>query len=205
MTYIYVKQNLSFMPSASQALLKAFLESLYKGEYADYCVEVFGFTRVDGEALRVAGDAILSLNVTGTPFTFESEEDTLPIDGQGDYIISGKRSSAVEVEFDRLDVSNQQVEQRVRELETRLTQALEVLNLMEQNNAGIGGGGETSSSSSNNQAAAFTDEETKDAEIAAALALSIISIIFSAVIGLGLLCRHFAGGHENKRDLESPH
>jgi hypothetical protein len=196
MTYIYVKQDLRFLDDPqSQALLKAFLQSLYDDDFVQQCVDAYEFAKVDSVAFDLAQNAIASLQVNDAAieFTFESEDDTMLVDGQDRYVISAKRQSAAEVEFDRLAVTNQDLEERLVDLELRLMQATSVLNAMESSNGG--------SSTFSGTAA----EEGQDAEIAAALALSIISIIFCVVIGLGLLCRFCTGSHsDNKSDVENP-
>jgi len=117
MTYVYVRQDLSFLENPQeQALLKAFLQSLYDDSYVQQCVDVYGFSKVDGSALQIAQDAIDSLILNATATEFQFEESTQLSTATGDYWISAKRSSASEVEIDALTVANQALAEEVAEL-----------------------------------------------------------------------------------------
>lgn len=131
MTYVYVRQDLSFMGNPQeQALLKAFLQTLYDDSFVQQCVDAYEFSKVDGAAKRIAMDAIDALIVNASSTPFEFEEATLLNTAQGDYFISAKRKSASEVEIDVLTSANSQLKADITELTRLMGQTnQQVLNL----------------------------------------------------------------------------
>ncbi|CAB9526249.1 Phosphate-binding protein PstS [Seminavis robusta] len=141
LTYIYVRQDLtSFLDNPQdQALLKAFLEALYRDDYVEQCVENYAFVKVDGAALRLANDAIDSLimDPSATPFTFETFTDL--VDGMGDYVFSIKRKSGTEVEIEALTRADDHLLEllerqnaRIALLESMLEETVAAINKKEQ-------------------------------------------------------------------------
>ena len=92
MSYIYVRKDISSVVESkdSQALLKAFLLSLYDGEYISECSE-FGFSPAPSNVAETAKAAInsLELNADAPTFIFEGDSTQLFF-GQGPYVISNK-------------------------------------------------------------------------------------------------------------------
>ena len=127
MTYIYVRKDITYIENPiEQGLLKAFLQSLYMGEYIQQCEEDYEFSRVDGPALQLAMDGINSLITSpGTPtFVFETSS-TQEIVGASNYTISTKRNSIADVERGFLVAELKQLEEEV----TYLRESLERSNL----------------------------------------------------------------------------
>ena len=204
MTYIYVRQDLSFIQSPQeQALLKAFLQALFDDSYVQPCVDAYEFAKVTGKALQIAQEAINSLQINSSAIPFEFEEDTMLQDGAGDYFISAKRESAVEVELDLLIAQNDALRTQVSELQSLLQQTM-----IEVGNMG-GKISTTTSSASSAGAPTLTSElevllkdamdtnDKQDGDIAAALAMSIISIVLSLVVLAMLVFRSCAGSHQD--------
>lgn len=165
MTYIYVRQDLSFIPvPQEQALLKAFLETLYDDSYVEKCVEAYEFAKVDGAAFALAQTAIDSLLIDASATPFEFEADTQKQVGAGDYFISSKRKSASEVEIDSLTTENALLAARVTELERLMQQTMV----------------EVSKVASNGNNRGLDDDQPtsgiKHVKIVAASAMSIIAI-----------------------------
>lgn len=92
MSYIYVRKDISSIVENkdSQALLKAFLLSLYDDEYISECSE-YGFSPAPTNVAETAKAAINSLEVNDDAPTFIFEGDsTQRFFGQGPYVISNK-------------------------------------------------------------------------------------------------------------------
>ena len=101
LTYIYVRQDLTYLSGPSAHLLKAFLTALYMPEYNEVCAEEFGFVPVTGELKEKAEAAIQGLTTSGgTDWYFELSTEVGT--GQGDYVFSVKRDSYSEIEQDQL-------------------------------------------------------------------------------------------------------
>ena len=202
MTYVYVRQDLSFMSNIQeQALLKAFLQTLYDDEYVQQCVDAYEFAKVDGAALKIALDAIDALQVDANATQFQFELDTEENVAQGDYYISAKRRSATEVDIDVLTSANAALDAQVTELTRLLTQTREQV-------AQLASSASSTSATTGNeafeiegnaaQAVDFDNSEKddkQDGEIAAALAMSVISIILSGIILIMLCYQKFCGTH----------
>ena len=204
MTYVYVRQDLSFMSNPQeQALLKAFLQTLYDDSFVQQCVDAYEFSKVDGSALQIAMDAIDALQVDSNATLFQFEEGTMLNEGQGDYFISAKRSSAFEVEIDVLTSANSALTAQVTEMSRLLAQTRSQVAALAENAASTGStstGDEAFEIEGNAAEAADFDNSDKDdkqdGEIAAALAISIISIILSAIILVMLCHQKFCGTHQ---------
>ncbi|CAB9498435.1 binding protein PstS 3 [Seminavis robusta] len=200
MTYVYVRQDLRFIETPQeQALLKAFLQSLYDDSYVQQCVDAYEFSKVDGRALNISLAAIdsLILNETAEPFVFE--QDTELLNATGDWYISAKRKSAAEVEIDVLTTANQQLQSQVTELERVVQQAMLAINTLEGSatTSNGSGGSPTLVETNEAQTGAGSSEEEQNNQIAAALAMSIISIILSGIM-LAVVCvRTTVGKHDS--------
>jgi hypothetical protein len=179
LTYVYVRQDLSFIESPQeQALLKAFLQALYDDSYVQQCVDAYGFVKVDGLALNISLAAIDALIINNTSVPFSFEEDTDLVVGAGDYIISAKRQYATDVEIDVLTTANEKLMAQVSELERLLQQTM--LDISQFALAS-----DSMSSNGNTEGSPSRTTETEKNQIGAALAMSIISLILSAI---ALLC-----------------
>ena len=120
-TYIYVRQDLSFIPATQeQALLKVFLQSLYEDSHGAYCHFRYGMNRVDGAARQLALDAIDSLILDPAAIPFQIETDTMLIEGAGANIISTKRGSAMAYRIAELTTANEKLNSKVSDLEKRI-------------------------------------------------------------------------------------
>jgi len=125
LTYIYVRQDLGFIQSPQeQSLLKAFFQALFDDSFVQQCADAYGFYKVDGHALNISLAAIDSLIVdsAATPFSFE--EKTSVVVGAGDFTISAKRQSAIEVDIDVLTNANEMLVIQVSELGLLLQQTM---------------------------------------------------------------------------------
>jgi hypothetical protein len=118
MTYIYVRKDLSFIEHPEeQGLLIAFLKALYDPTYIDQCTSLFGFVSIpaDIKALGMAGIEMLKAP-NATEWTFET--DTIPIEGQGPYVISKKRQNHIELSMTGLTSDTANLEEAVATLTT---------------------------------------------------------------------------------------
>jgi len=187
MSYIYVRKDLSHISSDDQALLVAFLKSLYEPDYIEQCEDLFGFIRAPDFLKTLAMTGIGMLNVT-TDNEFSFESSTLANEGQGDYVVSAKRRSYAEYERSGFvgDVSGLVAEaaalsQLIQDLELKADSMKVQIETLEgeqkalaESVAGFSG---TSTSSS-----AFTSSD--ETQITAALAMAAISIVCWAFLGL---------------------
>ena len=124
LSYIYIRKDITYIQDpVAQGLLKAFLKALYTDEYITECEKEFGFVRVSGNLRQKALDAIESLTTSpgAANFTFEFATDKRV--GQGDYVISSKRSSYSEVEQDSLVELVALLEAEVKQLRLELNNA----------------------------------------------------------------------------------
>lgn len=185
MTYVYVRQDLFFMSNPQeQALLKAFLQTLYDDSFVQQCVDAYEFSKVDGAALQIALDAIdaLVVNASSTPFQFE--EGTMLNEAQGDYFISAKRRSANEVEIDVLTTANAALKADITELTRMMAQTNQQVASLSSAVSGMSRGGDTNTEAVNN--GVFEDGIPPSSGFnngaMAALATSIVSLVVSAMI-----------------------
>lgn len=165
-----MKKDLTFIGDpAAQTLLQTFLKALYAPEWITQCEEEFGFVRVDGvlrdKALEAIDSMIVSTDAPQWTFEYETEKNI----GQGDFVISTKRSSYSEVEQDNL------VEKIAALTEQLVTLQSEYEKVM---------------------AATHSDQESnQDTEIQAALVMSSISIALWILALIGLVVRCATGSH----------
>lgn len=118
LTYVYVRQDLSFMPDPDeQTLLKAFLKSLYDLDYVGQCVSDHGFTVITDSMIQKSLQAIESLMVDGNATEWTIESSTDPINAMGTFVISQKRRTHNEVERDVLFGIVEELQQKTAELE----------------------------------------------------------------------------------------
>ena len=121
MSYVYVRKDLTYIENpVEQALLKAFLKSLYMGEYIQQCEEDYEFSRVDGPALQLAQRGINSLILSPNAPTFNFETTIQDIQGASNYTFSTRRNSIADVERGFLVAELLQLEQEVRFLKESL-------------------------------------------------------------------------------------
>jgi hypothetical protein len=186
MTYIYVKQDLTFIKDpASQSLVKAFLNAVYSDEYITQCEEEFGFVRVAGELRDKALNAINSIVVSPDAPEWSFEIDTEPRIGQGDYVISAKRQAYSELEQDNL-------------VEMIDTLALQIADLQAQNAMLMGGSSSSTQAretASGNSFGTFIDEELdEDSQVKSAFIMSAVSIALWIIAILGFFVKMASGG-----------
>jgi hypothetical protein len=191
LTYIYVRQDLSFMETADErGLLIAFLRALYDENYMTVCEVDYGF-KLPSEAIRAFGinavDQLETAAGNSTKWIFEGS-DTQPIVGQGKYVLSSKRDSVTDLDRDA-------ARKAIANLETMLTKALSDLSLLENNLtakdaavdelrsiiASLQSGG-----SGNTELQLSGDNESK---LRAALSMSSLCFIALIVLGLYAVCR----------------
>jgi hypothetical protein len=183
MSYIYVKKDVTFIEDpAAQTLLQAFLRALYAPEWITQCEEEFEFVRVDGDLRDQALEAIDSMIVNPDAPLWTFEYDTEKNVGQGDYVLSTKRSSYSEVEQDNL------VDKIAALTEELVTLHAEIDAIM----AASGADGHSHSSESSELG---DEESTQDTEIQAALVMSSISIALWILALIGLVVRCATGSH----------
>ena len=99
MSYVYVRLDIkSTVPNpASQSLLKHFVSSLYDPDVIGQC-SVYGFTPVPTRVRDIAMAGLEKLQLDPSAPTWTVETNTIKGGGQGDYVISGKRRSYVELQ-----------------------------------------------------------------------------------------------------------
>ena len=182
MTYVYVRKDLSHIDSPEeQTLLKAFLTALYEPEYINQCVKQFAFTLVPKEVRQIGldGIAMLTTSANATEWTFESE--TLPNEGQGDYVISVKRQTWAEYQYNSLQDDVTYLQTEIANLREELMKEREKVNSMTEEVQSIrqqmetNGGGPIMSA----QYADFTEDDAD--QISAALVMSSLSIVLWAL------------------------
>jgi len=185
MTYIYIKQDLTFIKDpASQSLVKAFLSAVYSDEYITQCEQEFGFVRVAGELRDKALSAINSIVVSPDAPEWSFEIDTEPRIGQGDYVISAKRQAYSELEQDNL-------------VEMIDTLALQIADLQAQNAQLMSGSSSTQAreTATGNSFETFIDDELdEDSQVKSALIMSAISIALWIIAILGFFVKMVSGG-----------
>jgi len=123
MSYIYVRKDIyKFISDVDSAgLLKQFLIALYTDAYISQCVTL-GFALPPASVRNSALIAISNISWTDPnntsvnipPWTFESS--TMPLSGQGPYIISSKRTSGTQYQLSTQTSSIGQLENYVRDL-----------------------------------------------------------------------------------------
>ena len=176
MSYIYVRQDLTYMPPASQTLLQAFLRALYTDEYISVCENEFGFFRVEGDLREKALAAIDGLTTSdlAPQWSFEVGFETRV--GQLDYVISPHRKSWSEVEqedaVDTIAALKAQIELLQAEYAILATTLAELTSA-----SGNTQKFEDTVTSDSDQEPSFIEmlEEDEDSQVRAALVLSSIS------------------------------
>jgi hypothetical protein len=199
MTYVYVRKDLSHIEDPQeQTLLKAFLAALYDPAYINVCAEEFAFTIVPDNVRQIglAGIDMIATNTSAIPWTFESE--TVPGEGQGDYVISEKRRSYGEYQRNEFARDSTHFQDEITNVRAELaTEQEKVKNLEEELSVirtQMGGDANTPIVGSSMQYADFTEDEA--GQISAALIMSSISIVFWAIAAAVVAFRAF--NHPNK-------
>ena len=188
---------MTFLPPASQGLLKAFLLSLYNPEYINRCEVDFGFVRVTGpvrdEAIAAIEGNTLITSAGAPVFTFESEDDTIPHGGQRPYVLSGKRESYSEVEQDNLVDSMAKLSDEVEALKNQNLLLLEKIETLEGHTTHTNGGSRANGAQTNLLededlvVVPFTEQD--ETQLTAALVLSSLSFVM-CLFGMFLLLNH---------------
>lgn len=197
LTYVYVRRDVNFMSHPQEeALLKAFLLALYDDTFVQVCVDDYEFAKVDGATRQLALDGIEMLNINSSAVPFIFEDDTMLVNGTGDYYISGKRRSAADVQIEALESANAKLAGQVSELSAMLAQTMQQVSLLSS------GGDVPSFEIDGNEAQAVmsdneSHEDKQDGNIAAALAVSIIALIMSGIALAMFAFRSCAGEHKN--------
>lgn len=200
MSYVYVRKDLSHIERAQeQTLLKAFLTALYDPEFIGLCVDNFAFTAVPEEVRQIGLDGINMLTTlsNATDWTFESS--TTPGDGQGDYVISGKRRSFAEYQRKTNTGETAHLQTEIDNVRAELQAAREKIRTMTEEVSTITqqAGGSTLSS------AEYSDFTEDDAgKVSASLIMSSISMVLWALAAGVVAFRMF--NHPNK-DVTGSH
>ena len=180
MSYIYARKDLSFMEDPQkQSLLVAFLKNLYDPKAIGQC-SAFGFTRVPNSVRKIALQGIDMIQVAGTAPEWTVEEDTIPGDGQGDYVISHKRRSYAEIERSNGSGDLEKAMAKIAALE-------EKIHLL------TGGSSSTTQAASGTFSEAQTFTSTDSQQITAALVLGSLSFCLWCIALIGFLGRKLCG------------
>jgi len=209
MSYVYVRQDITFLDTGSRGLLKAFLTALYDEKYIKQCEDEFGFVRVTGttrDKAIAAIDALIFDDVADTEavptFTFEAEDDTQKISGQEEFVISQKRRSFADVEQEGLVSSINSLNDQVSILEARNIALLNSIESMENKIQQL----EANDAAQDNKGDAMTtaqvreiidDEQafgdTEETQLTAALVLSSLGFCFWMLAFIVLIAKFGCG------------
>jgi len=98
MTYAYLRVDLASTVTdpASQSLLKHFVASLYDSAVIGQCAE-YGFTPVPTRVKDIAMEGLDKIQIDASAPEWSVETNTVKGGGQGDYVLSGKRRSYMEL------------------------------------------------------------------------------------------------------------
>lgn len=174
MSYIYVRKDLSFMETpVQQSLLVAFLKNLYDPKAIEQC-SIFGFTRVPNSVRKIALGGIEMIKVDPSAPEWTVEEDTIPGEGQGTYVISHKRRSYAETQRYSTESDLQKAMTKIAELEAK-----------------ISGEGAAANTATFASPATYTDNDAQ--KLTAALALGAISFCLWCIAGLAFVARRICG------------
>ena len=193
MTYMYVRKDLSFITNPmEQGLLLAWLHGAYNPDYIHECVTDFGFILIQGHLQNQTSYAIDMIKPSSEAPMWIFENDTLPIIGMEDYVISSKRSTYFQIELTDVDALTGTLQSQINDL-------LAYNDLMRQSIANLqqqvhfGQTANSTPASSTNFAASsvggnnFTDKEKN--ELLASLILSSVACFFWMVTCLGIFLR----------------
>jgi len=207
MSYLYVRQDITFLPPESQGLLVAFLRSLYLDEYMDQCVEDFGFTRVTGAALDLALAGIDSIVKRDGITEWIFEADTMLGVGMQDNVISAKRNSFSVVKFSEVDTETADLKSTIATLENALGEASRRIATLEgaalqPQVMSAGEEQETRPAQSVESSASYNEDElvllqeeimATNSRINIAMALGAVSIVLWIILIVGVVIRNVMG------------
>lgn len=175
MSYVYVRKDLSFMETPQQqSLLIAFLKNLYDPKAIEQC-SIFGFTRVPNSVRKIALKGIDMIEVDSSAPEWVVEEDTIPGDGQGTYIISHKRRSYAEYQRYSQGGDLEKAMAKIAELEAKIS----------------GESAAPANTAAFASTAAFTDNDAQ--KLTAALALGAVSFTLWCIAGLAFIAKRMCG------------
>lgn len=175
MSYVYVRKDLSFMETPKQqSLLVAFLKNLYDPKAIEQC-SIFGFTRVPNSVRKIALEGIEMLQVDPAAPEWTVEEDTIPGEGQGTYVISHKRRSYAEYQRYSQESDLEKAMAKIAELEAKIS----------------GEAGAPASTATYASPATYTDNDAQ--KLTAALALGAISFTLWCIAGLAFVAKRMCG------------
>ena len=197
---MYVRKNLTAFieDPAAQGLLIAWLNSVYDPAYVTECNQNFGLILVDGPLKNQTLRAIESLETSASAPVWIFEQNTMPITGQEDYIISSKRSTYTEIEQANVVDLTGTLQNQIKDLLAyNDLMRKSIADLQQQVHFGQTHDSSSSSTSSMNVAAVggsgtFTDKEKN--ELLASLILSSVACFFWMVTCLGIFLRGDANG-----------
>lgn len=173
MTYIYIRNDITYLEPESQRLLKAFLTALYMPEYNQICADEFGFVPVTGTLKEKAEQVIQGLTVSGVAKDWSFELSTEVGNGQLDHVFSVKRDSYSEIEQDALIKQVAALQAEVEALKKS--------------------SGSSTADDAGHTHAEFEDRDMEDEqsqEIMAALVLSSISFVLWVLALIGCIVKY---------------
>ena len=175
MSYVYVRKDLSFVETPEQqSLLIAFLKDLYDPKAIEQC-SIFGFTRVPNSVRKIALKGIEMIQVDSSAPEWTVEEDTIPGEGQGTYVISHKRRSYAEYQRYSQESDLEKAMAKIAELEAKIS----------------GESAAPANTASFASTAAYTDSDAQ--KLTAALALGAISFTLWCIAGLAFIAKRMCG------------
>jgi hypothetical protein len=157
-----------------QSLLIAFLKNLYDPKAIEQC-SIFGFTRVPNSVRKIALKGIDMIQVDSSAPEWIVEEDTIPGDGQGTYIISHKRRSYAEYQRYSQGSDLEKAMAKIAELEAKIS----------------GESAAPANIASFASTAAYTDNDAQ--KLTAALALGAVSFTLWCIAGLAFIAKRMCG------------
>ena len=121
-SYFYVRTDLTAMDPTSFGVLKAMLEYVSTSEEGQKKAGEYSFSAIPAELVTYNQETIKKLRgpANAPVFTFETASKTQAYEGQGDYIISGKRKSFAEIDHAQMATEMAAVADRVKALEAKV-------------------------------------------------------------------------------------
>jgi hypothetical protein len=181
-TYVIVRKDLpGILPDPrAQSLLVAFLKGLYDPTYVDKCKTDFSFLPVKNQLRDIALQSINLLEVSpGAPEWIE-ETSVLPNGaGQGDYVISTRRSVSSALEQDRLA-------DKISAAETTLAQTVALLDGIQAGSAEMGLKLEKAAMGFDYENDGFFEDLENRADAGFIMAITALSICF--ILSIMVIC-----------------
>jgi hypothetical protein len=182
LTYAIVRKDLpSVLPDPrAQSLLVAFLKNLYDPNYVGKCETDFSFLPVKNRLRDVALQSIALLEVSSEAPEWIAESSVLPDGaGQGDFVISTRRSVSSTLEQEHLA-------QKVIKAETTLEQTVALLSEIRAESAEMGLKLEKNAMGFDYENDEFFEELEKRADAGFIMAIIALSICF--ILSIMVIC-----------------